>query len=164
LVHALVHTFLLLTLIGLIDERSTVAPQPDQEDAKHEQRHGQPHNLVSPWGHGDLRLEHQGAPHQQEGHSVGPPAWTVSCASHRSCTSSLRVIPSVQKSRKMPSYNDEMRTFCHDIASFFLPTRLPRSTLVVSHAPLHLAKRSGHTTSESIPASLATTPKALPRA
>src|SRR6266404_4385663 len=47
--------------------------------------------------------------------------------------------------RKSP--NDEMRAFCHGIASFFLPTRLTRSTLVVHHAPLHLAKRSGHTTS-----------------
>src|SRR6266849_5483536 len=80
-----------------------------------------------------------------------------------SCTSSLRVIPSAQKPGKIPSYNDEMRAFCHGIASFFLPTRLTRSTLVVHHAPLHLAKRSGHTTSGPIPASL-TTPKALPRA
>jgi hypothetical protein len=55
----------------------------------------------------------------------------------------------------MPSYNHEMRAFRPGIASFFLPTRLPRSALVVYHAQRLLAKRSGRPTSASIPARLA---------
>jgi hypothetical protein len=68
--------------------------------------------------------------------------------------------PSLKKPRKRPSYNHAMRAFRPGIASFFLPTRLPRSALVVYHAPRLLAKRSGRPTSASIPARLAPPPRA----
>src|SRR5262249_33725227 len=69
-------------LIGLVDECPTAAPQPVHNDAKHEQRHGQPHDLVLPWGQGDLGLERQSSSHQKKGNPGCPPSWTLTCESH----------------------------------------------------------------------------------
>jgi hypothetical protein len=63
--------------------------------------------------------------------AVAVPAVVALCPTLESCTSSLRVIPAAQKSRKMSSFHHCMRAFCHGSASFFLPTGLPRTALVV---------------------------------
>jgi hypothetical protein len=59
----------------------------------------------------------------------------------RSCTSSLRVIPSAQKPRKMPSFHHRMRAFCHGITFFstnwscsLCSGWLPRSNREISHS------------------------------
>jgi hypothetical protein len=57
-----------------------------------------------------------------------------------SCPSSLRVIPSAQTPRKMPSFHHCMRAFGYGIASSVLFPGLPRSALLVPPASLRLAK------------------------
>ena len=73
----------LLTLVFLVDERTTVAPQPAHDYAIHEQRNGYLRDLVATWGEGGLMFQYQQPPQQEEWYPGLPPPWTLTFVLHR---------------------------------------------------------------------------------
>src|SRR5712691_9572498 len=58
----------------------------------------------------------------------------------RSCTSTLRIIRSAQKSGKISPFHHRARGFCHDSTPFLLSVDVAGTPVVVLHAALCLAE------------------------
>jgi len=73
----------LLAFVFLMEARPTRAPHPTYEDAIHEERNQQLHDLVPTWGERGLGFQHQQPSHQEERHPDVPPSWTLIYVPHR---------------------------------------------------------------------------------
>src|SRR5215475_6420998 len=73
----------------------------------------------------------------------------------RSCTSSVRVIPSPAHQVQYPHFTTWVRGLCHGITPVFLPAHVPGAPLALRHAALCLAKRVSRRGSEAIRTSAA---------
>ena len=56
----------LCMLVGLVEDCSAIAPQPDGNDSIHQQRQHYLGDRMSCWGQGALRFQHQQPPKQEE--------------------------------------------------------------------------------------------------